>query len=271
MVTGITTKHVTRVKSITISSGNIVNMIFKCNKNSFNCFVKLHKQIVTTYPTRQLKDQCKYYLVIVEPRMHDNFEFVCKTMLRFTNKDWGLHVFHGNTNALYVKRMLQDISNVKFTNLNVTNLTIKEYNNLLTSVWFYEQLLSQKVLLFQTDSCLLKEGIERFLEFDYIGAPWPHRHNQIGNGGFSLRDKNVCINICKSFPYQGNIPEDVYFSNHMKTVKAKLPDFNTACSFSCELISTTEIPLGVHQFVDNIKCPSLNETFQKCFMLDSKK
>ena len=94
--------------------------------------------------------------------------------------------------------MLQDITplNVKFTNLNVDNLSIKEYNKLLTSVWFYEQLLSKKFLLFQTDSCLLKDGIEDFLEFDYIGAPWPHLRNQIGNGGFSLRDKHVCIQIC---------------------------------------------------------------------------
>ena len=240
-------------------------MLFKCDKKSFDRFVTIHKKSVTEYPVRKLNAKCKYYLVIVEPRVHPNFEFVCKTMLRFTNSDWGLHVFHGNTNALFVKRMLQDIPNVKYTNLSVTNLSIKEYNKLLTSVWFYEQLLSKKFLLFQTDSCLLRDGIEQFLEFDYIGAPWPHRHNQIGNGGFSLRDKHICIQICKMIPYNGKLHEDVYFSNHMKKVKAKLPDFKTACSFSCELIPTTEIPLGVHQFVDNIKCLSLHETFNKHF------
>ena len=241
-------------------------MIHKGDKKSFDKFVNTHKQIVTTYPIRHVESKCKYYLIIVEPRTHPNFEFVCKTMLRFTNIDWGLHVFHGEANAIFVKRILKDIPNVIFTNLNVTNLSIKDYNNLLTSVSFYEQILSRKFLLFQTDSCLLNEGVEQYLQYDYIGAPWPHRRNKIGNGGFSLRDKNACIKICKLYPYQGRFHEDVYFSNHMKIINANLPDFKTACSFSCELIPTTEIPLGVHQFVDNIKCASFDETFKKKFL-----
>ena len=69
------------------------------------------------------------------------------------------------------------------------------------------------------------------------------------------------------FPYDGKLNEDVYFSNHMIKIKAKLPDFKTACSFSCELIPTTEIPLGVHKFVNHVKCLSLYETFNNHFTL----
>ena len=58
---------------------------------------------------------------------------------------------------------------------------------LLTSVWFYEQInaTANKILIFQTDSCLLKEGIDKFIDYDYIGAPWAHYNNEVGNGGFS--------------------------------------------------------------------------------------
>jgi hypothetical protein len=30
-----------------------------------------------------------------------------------------------------------------------------------------------------------------FLEYDYIGAPWPHQQLVVGNGGFSLRSKKL--------------------------------------------------------------------------------
>ena len=239
--------------------------MLKGDKRSFDRFVNMYKQMVNEYPIRHVESECKYYLVIVEPRMHPNFEFVCKTMLRFTDNDWGLHVFHGSTNTTFVKNALKDIPNVVYTNTNAINLTIEEYNKLLTSTWFYEQIQTDKLLIFQTDSCLLKKGIDQFLTFDYIGAPWPHRRNQIGNGGFSLRDKNKCIKICKLYPYKNNSHEDVYFSRYMRTINANLPDFKTACSFSCELIPTNVIPLGVHQFVDNIKCSSFHETFEKHF------
>jgi hypothetical protein len=30
-----------------------------------------------------------------------------------------------------------------------------------------------------------------FLQYDYIGAPWPHRRGAVGNGGFSLRSTRL--------------------------------------------------------------------------------
>jgi hypothetical protein len=49
-----------------------------------------------------------------------------------------------------------------------------------------------------------------FLNFDYIGAPWPHfsdGHN-VGNGGFSLRSRRL-LEACRDLPFDGTQLEDV--------------------------------------------------------------
>jgi hypothetical protein len=49
-----------------------------------------------------------------------------------------------------------------------------------------------------------------FLEYDYIGAPWPHftdAHN-VGNGGFSLRSRRL-LEACCDLPFDGTQLEDV--------------------------------------------------------------
>lgn len=49
-----------------------------------------------------------------------------------------------------------------------------------------------------------------FLEYDYIGATWPHfkdSHN-VGNGGFSLRSRRL-LKACAKLPFDENLAEDV--------------------------------------------------------------
>lgn len=51
---------------------------------------------------------------------------------------------------------------------------------------------------------------DAFLEYDYIGAPWPHftdGHN-VGNGGFSLRSKCL-LDACAAIEHDGRMSEDV--------------------------------------------------------------
>lgn len=52
------------------------------------------------------------------------------------------------------------------------------------------------VLIVQWDGFIVRPELwqERFLEFDYIGAPWPTKEGLlVGNGGFSLRSKKLLI------------------------------------------------------------------------------
>lgn len=49
------------------------------------------------------------------------------------------------------------------------------------------------VLVVQWDGFLLDPSAwdPAFLDYDYIGAPWPHRAEPVGNGGFSLRSRRL--------------------------------------------------------------------------------
>lgn len=52
-----------------------------------------------------------------------------------------------------------------------------------------------------------------FLDYDYIGAPWPHfddGHN-VGNGGFSLRSRRL-LEACAELPFEGPDAEDIVIS-----------------------------------------------------------
>lgn len=124
--------------------------------------------------------------------------------------------------------------------------TERDYNILLTSPEFWHELPFDKVLIFQHDSGLLREGIHEFLEWDYIGAPWKFQEHG-GNGGLSWRSKSAMLECIMSMtwnPSLGN--EDVYFSNLLK----RMPQFKLAPREVCEKFSCESIykegTLGYH-------------------------
>jgi Protein of unknown function (DUF5672) len=52
-----------------------------------------------------------------------------------------------------------------------------------------------------------------FLDYDYIGAVWPHFRDgyRVGNGGFSLRSRRL-LKACSTLPFDGSMGEDVVIS-----------------------------------------------------------
>jgi hypothetical protein len=66
------------------------------------------------------------------------------------------------------------------------------------------------VLIVQWDGFITQPDLwqERFLEFDYIGAPWPTKEGLlVGNGGFSLRSKKL-LNALQNEAILPKHPED---------------------------------------------------------------
>ena len=66
------------------------------------------------------------------------------------------------------------------------------------------------MLVMQWDSFIVNPQLwnNQFLEYDYIGAPWPHHpETPVGNGGFSLRSKKLFVAL-QNPRYQKLHPED---------------------------------------------------------------
>jgi hypothetical protein len=192
-----------------------------------------------------------YTAVIVEPRCHRALSFVLQNILTNLPDEWSILIVHGQTNKDYVETIIQN-ELVPFQNriltpiqLNVDNLTIKQYNAILMSQSFYYCIPTETFLVFQTDTVILEKNkslLSSFLKYDYVGAPW--RTGNVGNGGFSLRKKSKMLEICNTiWPRQG-ICEDVYFTCQL-VVPMYMPTWEEAKSFSVECIFC-EKSFGIH-------------------------
>ena len=137
--------------------------------------------------------------VITETRQFD--PQIIRDHLSMLPYDFELVVFCGDNTKCFWE--------FNFAKYNVSINNLNDYNRLLTSRFFWDKLQQyERVLIFQTDSKILRKGIEEFYEWDYLGAPWRFQDN-CGNGGLSLRNPKVMLEMIKSIPYNGNPYEDV--------------------------------------------------------------
>lgn len=193
------------------------------------------------------------YCVIVEPRKSPFLEKVIKNFMALLQfKNWGLILFHGSENGDYIKDKLKNIDNINYINLNVVNLNNTTYNNLLVSNLFWQILINkfkcEHCLIFQIDTLLLKNNIDDFLKYDYVGAPWSIKFKgvlEVGNGGLSLRNTRKMLYICENVKYNGYDNEDIYFSLACIQLKLNVPSKEEAKKFSIESLFY-EDPMGLH-------------------------
>lgn len=127
----------------------------------------------------------------------------------------------------------------------------------LTKPWFWEQLApAGHVLLFQADSILCANAemsVEDFLEYDFVGAPIDPKYGVGYNGGLSLRNRTMVLDIIAQSTLDTKF-EDQWFFKEMQALPARedgspgarLPSRDVAKRFSVETIYDQR-PLGYHQ------------------------
>ena len=207
----------------------------------------------------------KHTAIIVEPRKHKALSFVVKNALTNLPDNWNIVIMHGNQNKEFIMEIINnDLSEYKeritTKNLNVDNLTISDYNDLLTTKEFYDNIPSEIFLIFQTDSVICGENnelLDEFLKYDYVGAPWK---DAVGNGGFSLRRKSKTLEIISKCKH-GNENEDVYFAN--PCVSIFKPSMEKAKMFSMEAYYSDE-SFGVHKPWAYLTDEEMEEKIKKC-------
>ena len=165
--------------------------------------------------------------------------------------------FFNFKNKIILSNISEKISGYKIFNVGKFN-SIQEYSDFMPKLIDYTE--SEYILLIQDDGHIVNPNnwTESFLDFDYIGAPWPTSKswlkrfkkysyfdtvkkniikNRIGNGGFSLRSRKF-LEICSNFKSCENVPEDIFFCllNYDLFIDngIKFADFNTAYKFSAE-------------------------------------
>lgn len=209
--------------------------------------------------------------LMIEPRDHVNLLPVIENVKQVL-PGVTLYIFHGTQNQEKLKHRYENDPRIILYNMNVANLTIDQYNYIMTRPELWRALAGEHVLVFQTDSVLFsqsKVNIHDYLEYDYVGAPWTwtnitkyyvqnavtfrrlQMHTSVGNGGLSLRRRTTMLDATSRYPYlsQPFAAEDVYFSFVLHDMGAKLPTPGVARQLFFEKIESDDLPLGAHKFL----------------------
>ena len=211
------------------------------NPAPFNEFIEKQTEILKDESFTMSQDATKC-AVIVEGRKMNNFGAIVRATVQYLPNDWGLMVVCPPEVLDHNKEQLRGVHNVVYKTVEPMN-NVADYNNLLLSLYFWEMLLAKvkHALIFQTDSFLLRRGIDSFLDCDYIGARSPC--GKVMNGGLSLRKTETMKDILKKYSPRKYENEDIFFSRCIE----KFPSTFEQDSFSVEKCVVDTQPLGVHK------------------------
>lgn len=286
------TNHIVDNYSINVSSSNknvtpvVINnplithflRIYNCElsqlknepKVQFRYFCFKYINYIKNITIPDFNEKSELEAVLIEFRCFPHIEFIIRNNILKLGNKWAQTVVCGILNYHFVKNICDQISpKIKVIRVDYGNLTPSQYSELLSTSNFWNLLRGKKILIYQEDSIIFKNNIEYFLYFDYIGAPWYDNKNDnksgVGNGGISLRTKDIMLKIINSISVQNTTfnsdtleyikstnstfpPEDVYFTKNMEDLKIGiLADRNNAIKFSTESILNKDSFAG-HNF-----------------------
>lgn len=213
--------------------------------------------------------------VIIEYRKFPHIEFLLRNAIQKLGSAWSYTIVCGLQNYNFMVDLAASINtNISVILTDYTNLDQSSYSLMLSSPSFWNMLTGSKILIMQEDSIIFNNNISDFLEWDYIGAPWPKHQNDtinlVGNGGFSLRSKQTMLDVISlisikdtkvnsstvSYMKSTNniiVPEDVYFAKNIEDYKlGKIAPWDIAFKFSTETQYNSN-SFGGHNFWLSIK------------------
>jgi hypothetical protein len=130
--------------------------------------------------------------------------------------------------------------------------SVEEYSAfMLRDVGRYFQ--GKYVLVVQWDSFILDGQLwdAAFLDYDYIGAPWPHRPVAVGNGGFSLRSRRL-VDAVAQLHFDVVHPEDAaiceWRRDDLEQRGIRFAPADVAERFAMEMIQPAGPTFGFHGF-----------------------
>jgi hypothetical protein len=145
-----------------------------------------------------------------------------------------------------------------------------DVSGFLTTPWVWEQLApAGHVLIFQSDSILCSNSplkVDDFLQYDFVGAPIDPAYGEGYNGGLSLRNRSMVLDIIRYFDWKDEFKnaedkqqpsvefEDQWLYAKMKELPdlgrpaARLPSLDVARTFSVETMWYDK-PMGYHQIM----------------------
>ena len=263
-----------------ITIDNLYHKLLMCSElfHAFNCFSKLEearKWELHITLGQTTKDGYDKETMLFENRQLPHLEYLIRSAVYRFENDWNHTVVCTDNNFNYISLMCANIhKDIRVINIGNFEINQNSFNNLLLSKSFWSRFHSEKILVYQQDADIYHGDLSKFIQYDYIGPPWPvdqkDNKHQVGNGGFSLRSKSKMLECLERVDpnelplmegtqqymagraYLGKPmdapPEDVYYSKTMIDFKiGNVSDRETALKFGNES-SFRKNAIGAHQY-----------------------
>ena len=175
----------------------------------------------------------QFAAVIVENRNMDNFGHICYDHMKYLSDNSELVVYtaedlieeygkqitdcgisaviHKYEDEMPLPKIFNRIDGIQsLLDENEGLKPLLQYSLFMTSKEFWQPLLKyERILIFQTDSGLIRKGIDPFLKWDYIGAPCYNYYNghTIQNGGLSIRNPRIMEYIGRHYGWESDLED----------------------------------------------------------------
>ncbi len=197
--------------------------------------------------------------VIVEMRNDPYLAVVMEIFIRqLAGRGWRFCLMHGHANKDLALSLRESWPGLELVYLDAENFTIEQYNRFLMSPRLFWNILPgspRTILRFELDTVLISGELDRFCEYDYVGAPWHPRkpwaapHGRVGNGGLTLRNVDAMKRAIKAMYRPGmTCNEDGFFSVFCARL-LKFAPVELAREFAVESwpIEDRPLPCGFHK------------------------
>lgn len=242
--------------------------------------------------------------IIIDERATPQLRASVLNTLLMGMRRWEVSIYTTYKALDAMKALFKDLESI--VKINCLEQTDSEfgwngYNQLLKDPDFWQSLNYDKVIIFQTDTLLIKPVDIEYFKYDYIGSPWAknrydshsfprysHTLNRIeatiesrvycntvpdglinGNGGLSIRNPKLMAQICIKHANESpsDEAEDIFFSKYINSHSYAVAPPEIVESFSCE----TEYrgTCGAHaawRYIDASDCATLYEDHCKHVM-----
>ncbi|KAI8824044.1 uncharacterized protein EV422DRAFT_518715 [Fimicolochytrium jonesii] len=207
--------------------------------------------------------------LLVEQRALMNMAPILLHYMATVPDDWPFHVMHTAANAHIFQESYALRKYVKTGKLNLTLMpahiilrNAPDVSAFLTKTWLWDQFpAAEHIFFFQLDAMICSNSpqtIDDYIQFDWVGAPWPHfPHLRGGNGGFSMRRKSRMLRCLRDRKWNpGDQPEDVWFTECMQSYPdAHMPTLEQGRAWAVEGYDNPGY-LGIHKPYNGVNVTS---------------
>ena len=211
-----------------------MNEIYNNRYSDFKNYCCQNTKWLDSFNLPLIKQKNDKETVFLEFRALPHIYFIIRNAIRVLGSKWSHTIVCGESNynfMLEIKRKIgRDIRIIKINKKNITRL---EYSLMLLKSSFWEQFYGKYILIHQEDSIIFKDIPSFYFNYDYVGAPFYNK--KIGNGGFSLRNKDKMIEICKSYydKYEERMEKSrLFLEEKINFLKSKNIDYKTHPDFN---------------------------------------